>query len=167
MADNVTLPGTGIVISSKDIGSGVEAQRAVVVYSTGTNTIQEVDTTHGLPVVIEPATTGGLSTYRSLSLVATGVNIKASAGQVYGWYLYNNATTVRFVKLYNTASAPTAGSGTPTHTIPIPPGAAANVSFPQGIAFGTGIGIIATTGVADADTGAPSANDVIVNIFYA
>jgi hypothetical protein len=36
----------------------------------------------------------------------------------------------------------------------------------MGIGFGTAITVAATTGVADNDTGAPAANDVIVNIFY-
>jgi hypothetical protein len=39
-------------------------------------------------------------------------------------------------------------------------------SIPQGIAFGTAITVAATTAVADNDTGAPAANDVIVNVFY-
>ncbi len=51
-------------------------------------------------------------------------------------------------------------------TVPLPPFSAANVHFDTGIAFATGIGIGATTGVADNNTGAPSANDVVVNIFY-
>lgn len=43
---------------------------------------------------------------------------------------------------------------------------AVNVTDGVGIGFGTAISVAATTGVADADTGAPSANDLIVNIFY-
>ena len=36
-----------------------------------------------------------------------------------------------------------------------------------GLAFAAGIGLRATTGVADADTGAPTANDVVANVWYA
>ena len=36
-----------------------------------------------------------------------------------------------------------------------------------GIAFGTAICVAATTGVADNDTGAPGANEVVGTIFYA
>jgi hypothetical protein len=36
----------------------------------------------------------------------------------------------------------------------------------SGIAFGTGICIRITTGAADGDTGACSANDVLANVFY-
>jgi hypothetical protein len=35
-----------------------------------------------------------------------------------------------------------------------------------GIKFDTAICVAATTAVADNDAGAPSANDVIVNVFY-
>ena len=35
-----------------------------------------------------------------------------------------------------------------------------------GIGFSTAICVAATTGVADADTGAPAANDIIINVFY-
>jgi len=113
------------------------------------------------------ATTGGLSIYRDIDLDETGISIKASAGQVYGWYLYNAASSVRYVKFYNKATAPTVGTDTPVMTVPIPQLSAANVEYNVGIAFATGIGIGATTGVADNDTGAPGANEVIVDIFYA
>jgi hypothetical protein len=36
----------------------------------------------------------------------------------------------------------------------------------MGIKFDTAITVAATTGVLDNDTGAPGANEVIVNIFY-
>ena len=113
-----------------------------------------------------PASSGGLSIYRNINLVASGVNIKSSAGQIYGWFLFNNAATGRYVKLYNKASNPSVGADTPIMTIPLPPGAGANVNFTSGITFSHGIGIGATTGVGDGDAGAPAANEVIVNIIY-
>jgi len=113
-----------------------------------------------------PATSGGLSIYRNISLVATGVNIKASAGQVYGLMIYNGATSTRFVKLYNKATAPTVGTDTPILTLPIPSGASVAVDYSSGIAFGTGIGIGATQLVGDSDTTAPASNEVVVNVLY-
>lgn len=115
---------------------------------------------------IVPVSTGGLSVYRNINLVAHGVSIKSKAGQIYGWYLFNNAPTVRYIKLYNKARAPSVGSDTPAMTIPLPCGAAANVIVPSGIAFSHGIGIAATTGVADSDAGPPATNEVVVNIIY-
>lgn len=115
---------------------------------------------------IVPISTGGLSVYRNINLVASGVNIKSSAGQIYGWYLFNNAPTVRYIKLYNKAGAPSVGADTPAMTIPLPCGAAANVIVPSGIAFSQGIGIGATTGVSDGNVGMPAPNEVVVNIIY-
>ena len=113
-----------------------------------------------------PHTAGGLSAYKNLDLDETGVNLKASAGQVFGWYLFNAAAAARFVKFYDQAAAPTVGTDTPLFTLGLPAGAAANVEFVHGIAFANGIGLGATTGVADANTGAPAANDLSVAVFY-
>ena len=113
-----------------------------------------------------PASTGGLSIYRNINVVASGVNIKSSPGQIYGWFLFNHATSIRYIKLYNKATTPWVGADTPIMTIPLPCGGGANVNFTSGISFSKGIGIGATTGVGDRDSGAPAANDVIVNIIY-
>ena len=141
--------------------SGTEMQCDVITLpalASGTNTIGNVGNV--------PITSGGLSIYRSLSVVATGQSVKASAGQLYGYYVFNAATSVRYLKIYNTSSAPTVGTDTPVITIPLPAGAGATVEYSNGIAFATGIGIGATTALADASTDAPAANEVIVNLFY-
>ena len=48
---------------------------------------------------------GASSVFRTLSLLTTAQDIKTSAGQVYGWYVSNNATSARFIKFYNKAAA--------------------------------------------------------------
>lgn len=113
-----------------------------------------------------PAITGGAKIYRNISLLANGVNIKSSAGQVYGWYLFNSTVSVRYIKLYDKAGHPSVGHDTPVMTIPVPAAGGANVNFSTGIAFVHGIGIAATTGVGDNDTGSPAAGEVIVNLIY-
>jgi hypothetical protein len=105
------------------------------------------------------------NTYRTLDAQPAGVNIKATPGEVAGWYLSNNAASVRYVKLYDKATAPTSGD-TPKLTLMLPANSAANTLAPAGIDFTAGIGIRCTTGVADNDTGAPTANDVVANVFY-
>ena len=117
---------------------------------------------------VKPATSGGLTIYRLLAAASTNSNlIKNAAGQVFGWYFFNAAASTRYVKLYNKATAPTVGTDTPVLTLPLPAGGAANVEFTNGIAFGTGIGIGITGALADNDTTAVTANDVVVNLFYA
>jgi hypothetical protein len=121
--------------------------------------------TLGSSVTIGVTTSGGCSVYRDLNPGTTGVSVKGSAGQVYGWFLGNSSSGVRYIKLYDKATAPTSGD-TPKMTIPLPANAAANVCFEMGITFSNGIGYRVTTGVADNDTGAPSANDVQLNLLY-
>lgn len=119
-------------------------------------------------VTVRPNATGeGLDIFRSIDVDETEEEIKATAGKLYGWFLYNAASAVRFIKFYNaTAASVVVGTTTPILTIPLAAGAAANVEFTNGIPFSTALCIAATTGVADSDTGAPGANEIIANIFY-
>jgi hypothetical protein len=120
---------------------------------------------------VYPHTAGGLAIYRSLDLdEGTGEVIKASAGQLYSLWVTNTATATRFVKIYNATSC-TMGTGTPVITIGIPGNASDDIAGHftaggHGIEFTTGICFGATTGVADADTGAPGANDIVANAYY-
>lgn len=117
-------------------------------------------------VQLHSATTGGHTIYRSLDLDETGVSIKGSAGQVFGWYICNQAAAARYVKLYNKATAATVGTDTPVMTLVIPAYGACNVEYANGITFSLGISAGATTALADASTAAPTANDVVFNLFY-
>jgi len=125
-----------------------------------------------LIVTPQPHTTGGLSIFRSIDLDETEEEVKASAGSVYAMWVTNTATSTRFIKFYNaTAANVTVGTTTPVITIGIPGNTSDDISGnfgPGGIgvSFDTAISVAATTGVADNDTGAPGANEVIVNIFY-
>lgn len=128
--------------------------------AAGTNTIGGVR--------LKPDTSGGLTIYKNIDLDEADQAVKASAGQVYGWYLFNAAASTRYLKLYNASTASTTvGTTTPVMTIPIPAGSAANVEFSIGIAFSTAITAACTTDLdEDGSPGAPSANDCITNIFY-
>lgn len=148
-------------------------QVAIPVSESGTWTVQPGNTPNTSPWLVSqtPATSGGLSISRTLSANnTTGINAKGSAGQVYGFVITNQNAATRYVKLYNKATAPTVGTDTPVMTLAIPGNAngagMVAAEFVSGIAFGTGIGYGITTGVADADTGAPAANEVIVNLMY-
>ena len=122
-------------------------------------------------MTLQPHTAGGLTIFRSLDIDETEEDVKTAAGQLYWIHAMNMVATARYLKFYNaTAASVTVGSTTPVLTIPIPAnsttGAGFTVSIPQGLAFSTAICVACTTGVADADTGAPGANDVIINLGY-
>lgn len=117
--------------------------------------------------VLKPATTGGYTTYHLVSAGTTNATVvKASAGQLYGWYIYNSNAAARKLVFHNTASVPTAGASV-FFSIVLPPGAGANVFNQIGIPFSSGIAITTVTGLADSDTTAVAANDLIINLFYA
>lgn len=122
-------------------------------------------------VTPQPHAAGGLSIFRSIDLdEGTLEVVKASPGCVYGMWVSNLATATRFVKFYDATSG-TAGTGTPVITLAIPGNATDDVSGNfgpggMGVTFATGICVGAVTGVADNDTGAPGANEVLVNIFF-
>lgn len=116
--------------------------------------------------VIHPRADNGATTYRNISLLATGQLIKAGQSCVFGYFIANNAASVRYLKFYDKVSAPTVGTDTPLLTIPLPANSAANFYLGPGIQFTSGVGIGATNLIADSDTTAPTANDVVVNIFY-
>lgn len=115
--------------------------------------------------VIKPEDAFALGSYRNINLGTTGQVVKAGPGHVYGWHLSNTGAAVVFVKVYNKATAPT-GSDTPALTIPVPAGGIAQLAVPQGIAFAAGIALRASTAVADNDTSAPAANQVVANVWY-
>jgi hypothetical protein len=173
----VTNAGTFAVQAAQSGTWNVTVNAAI---AAGDNNIGNVDIASAIPagtnvigdVGIAPRTSGGLSIFRSIDLDESEEEVKASAGQVYSMWVTNTATSTRFIKFYNaTAANVTVGTTTPVITIGIPGNTSDDVSGhfggPLGIAFGTAITVAATTGVADNDTGAPGANEVVVNIFYA
>ena len=106
------------------------------------------------------------SSYRKVDLDVTGQVAKASAGTLYAWAITNaNALTSAFVKIYNKATAPTQAD-TPVLTLQVAALGFLYGSIPNGASFAAGISARATTGVADNDTGDPTANDVIAHFFY-
>lgn len=115
--------------------------------------------------------TNGTTAYKLISLATTNANsIKVSGGNLYSIIAIGLTSTVRYLKLYNKASAPTVGTDVPLMTIPIPAntqGAGVALPFSMGVNFPLGIAIAITSGAADNDTGAVGAGDVIVNLTYA
>jgi hypothetical protein len=106
------------------------------------------------------------SYYHLVSAASTNPSVvKASAGTVNGWYIYNSNGSARKVAFHNIATTPTAGTGVIIALV-IPPLSAANVSLPDGITFTTGIAITTVTGLADSDATGVAANDLVINIFY-
>lgn len=94
-----------------------------------------------------------------LSAASTNsTNCKATAGTWYGYDLINTTTTIYYLRLYNTAGAPTCSSATGfIRSIPIPPASSAGgaggairiAAVP--VAYATGIGYCLTGGSSSTD----------------
>jgi len=166
--DAAFTPGT-----SKVIAIGAQADEG------STDSVDEGDAgalrmtlTRLLRVVDTPHTAGGLTIFRSLDIDETEEDVKTSAGQLYWIHAINKTASPLYLKFYNATAANTSvGSTTPVLTLPVPAnadsdGAGFTTNIDKGLAFSTAICVACTTGVADADTGAPGANDCVINLGY-
>src|ERR1043165_3158554 len=146
---------------------------------SSTDSVDEGDTGAGrmtldrrIIVVDEGYSAGGLDIFRSIDLDETEEQVKATAGSGYGIWFSNMAPASRFLKIYNdTAANVVVGTTVPLITLALPGNSSDDISGAlnvggKGVKFDTAITVAATTGIADNDTGAPGANDVIVNVFY-
>lgn len=159
------LPAGTNAIGKLAANSGVDIGDVdVTSIAAGTNSIGNVG--------LIGRTTGGMSIFRSLDIDETEEEIKATAGQVFSIAAFNRTAAPLYLKFYNaTAANVTVGSTTPVLTFVVPAnadsdGAGFIWNNEIGFAFGTAISVAATTGVADNDTGAPGANDCVINIGY-
>lgn len=167
------MNGAAISMGTGVRGAGVQrvtiaTDDIVPASQSGTWTVQPGNTANTTPWLTTniPATSGGETIFHLISAATTNAtNVKASAGQLYGWSIFNTNAAVRYVKLHNTAGTPTAGTGV-VYTIAVPATGGTNFSVTNGIAFSTGIGITTVTDTADAGTTAVGASDLVINLHY-
>jgi hypothetical protein len=95
--------------------------------------------------------------------------VKAAPAKLLYVHAFNANAAVRYLKLYNKATAPTIGTDRPVIAFPIP--ATGSISLPigddDGVLFNLGLGLGLVTGAADTDTTAVAANDIKVVLAYA
>ena len=115
-----------------------------------------------------PNASNGVGTHHHL-ISAASVNataVKASAGTINDIVLSNVSATVKFFKLYNKTTAPIS-TDTPIRVIALQPNSTITVGCGTfGIRLTTGIAYQITGGIANNDTTAIGANEVIVGISY-
>jgi hypothetical protein len=126
------------------------------------------------PLVVSPAaaTSGGCTPNSSISTAAVlETEIKATAGQLYQLVVTNIDATPVYARLYNDTAANTDQTDTPIQRFVVPTqgngnGAGFVLPINIGQVYSTAITIRITTGAADTDTGALSANEVFVSYCY-
>lgn len=114
---------------------------------------------------------GGSTNYSTLSTAAVlAVEIKSSSGKVTDVQIFNKGAAAIYVRLYNQVGAPASTDGANIVWRGIVPGSTAGagfvVQFPKGRDFSTGIGIRASSAIADNDTTVLVANEVVFNVGY-
>lgn len=138
----------GLNPSSNYIGLvSVASINGTVTNAPGTNFIGLVSTASiNGTFSLTPATTGGWSKYSFLSLSSGVQQVKSSAGELGGYYIFNGNSTVAFVQFLDVAnSSASLGARVPDLSFGIPAGGAANLENANGINFTNAINIAATT----------------------
>lgn len=123
------------------------------------------------------ANQGTLVTPTAFALTAAATtnatSVKATAGTLYGIQCSNPSASIKYLKLYNKASAPTVGTDVPVMTIAVPP---QNTGTPTafslviggvvGYRFATGIALATTGNMADTDTTGVAAGELKITLSY-
>ncbi len=174
----------GVALTTKAASTAPAATDTALVVAISPNSVNangQATMANSAPVVIASdqtaflinlatTTSGGATLSSAIMAASTNATlVKNAAGQVYKIEVFNNSTNIGYLKMYNSASAPTAGSGTPVarYMVPGVSGGSGFIStFEMADAYGTGIGYTFTGGIADADTTAVAASAFIVNIHY-
>lgn len=173
-----TTPGTtnGVQVNAA-LPAGANSIGNIGTVSTVSTVTAVTAITNALPTgannigSVIPSATSGTSNFSAIMAATTNAtSVKASAGVVTEITVYNSSATLAWLKLYNSASAPTCGSGTPVGRYLIPGtasgGAGSNVEIGLGKAFTTGIAFCVTGLLADADTTATAAGTMAVNLTF-
>src|SRR6202142_474645 len=148
-----------------DTGSTTAVTGTVAVTESGTWTVQPGNTANTTPWLVTqaPATSGGVSTNVQQSLTSSAL-VKGSAGQKYGYEVYNPNASAVYVFFYNTTSAPTIGSTTNLLTqMGIPSLSGAIFNHTIGIPFSTGIYVAVSTSPTSA--AAPGSGLTITTLY--
>lgn len=117
-----------------------------------------------------PAVSGGIT--KSSVVLANSTNstlLKNGAGQVYTVQVFNNSTSIAYLKFYDKATAPTCNSDTIVWQVMIPAsasGAGAIAPIELGLPFTLGIGYCVTGGIGPTDNTSVAATTYIVNVGY-
>lgn len=161
-APNMTVLASALPAGSAALGSVTVASGTITTVTTANLAASSTIT----PI---PLTTQGCSTTAHVISTAStnAVNVKNGVGVLCALQVSNINAAIRYLKLYNKASAPTVGTDTPVMTIMLPPSSNQVLTFaPFGFRFSTGISYALTTGMAVADTGAISAAETSVGFVY-
>ncbi len=124
---------------------------------------------HVAPGAVSATSQTALSSFLSSAASTNSTSVKGSAGNVYMIRAINTTSTLYYLRMYNSSSAPTCSSATGfVESIPIPAsttGAGFVISQPMGQAYSTGVGFCLTGGGSSTDN-TNAATGVYLTILY-
>ena len=149
-----------LVDASKFLKVNIAGQAATI-------TVQPGNTPNSTPWLVTPVPdstgTQGFTSVLYTSQTTTVQTVKASAGSLCGWHVFNPNTSVAYLQIFDVAGSVTLGTTTPKLSLGIPAGGGANLLVPLGISFANTIKLACTT----TETGSTApASGLTVNIFY-
>jgi hypothetical protein len=100
---------------------------------------------------------------RRLTTCAATTNLTSAVAapcDLYQIICTNTSASVKFLKLYNKASAPVLASDVPVLTIALPATAITNIPMPMGLYFSAGLAFAMTGADGDTDATAMTAGDL-------
>jgi hypothetical protein len=114
---------------------------------------------------------GASNSSKRLTTCAATTNLTAAVAgpcDLYGIIVTNTSAAVKFLKVYNKATAPVLASDIPLLTIALPVTSLQNLQFEQGIYFNLGLAYAITGADGDTDATAVAAGDLKgLNFIYA
>ena len=135
-----------------------------ITQSTGGNLCTGGGGGGGGNVTVQPATSGGTLTFDN-AVGATATAIKGSAGQLYGYHIFNPNATVCWVQLFESAAGSVVlGTTVPFKSLGIPALGGAVTSKTIGALFDTAMSV-ATTNSRNGASGCSTPLDVDVEYF--
>ena len=162
-AVNIQTTARGEQLVALSSGAVTVAHKAASTAAAATDPALVVSLSPNSPIVLPTPTSSIINS----AATTNATSVKASAGTVYSVTASNTGAAVAYVKVYNTAAAPTVGTTTIAITIPVPAGGTVNLPFgAAGARFSTGIGLSITNLGTDADTTAVVAAQVKVITAY-
>ena len=178
-SDQITIANSSIAVTgtfwqaTQPVSGTVTANAGTGTFNTsaaqsGTWTLQPGNTQNTTPWLTAPSAQSaavGTAIYNNTALSSTKAAVNASAGNLYGYHIYNPNSSVVYIQLFNLASASvTVGTTTPTAVLAVPAAGWADAP-PSGppIAFSTALTIAATT--TSTGSGAPT-TALLCNMWY-
>ena len=167
-----TVPAAGypqfqVILTGAITGVGNVTITSIVSSAPATSIVTAgIDPLSLMPTMLANTTNNNLLQSRAFTPAATTpVVVKATAGKVHKIYAMNTSAAIRYLKVYN-AAAPVVGTTPVFKTYQLPIGATPIDFNDLGLSFSTAISYSVTVNPTDADTTAPAANDVLVQVDY-